>query len=97
VYVRTYNVCEFQWDPRKAEENLAKHGVDFADAVGVFFDSLAITIQDLHQEEERFVTIGMDFLGRVLVVVFAWRGSQIRIISARRAGGAERREHEGSL
>jgi uncharacterized DUF497 family protein len=70
--------------------------VDFADAVGVFFDALAITIPDLHQEEERFVTLGMDFLGRVLVVVFAWRGSQIRIISARRASRTERREYEES-
>jgi hypothetical protein len=47
----------------------------------------------LHQEEERFVTIGMDFLGRVLVVVFAWRGTRIRIISARRASRTERREY----
>ena len=90
-------MCEFQWDPRKANANVAKHGVDFADAVGVFFDSIAITIPDLHQEEERFVTIGMDFLGRVLVVVFVWRGSQIRIISARRASRTERREYEDSL
>jgi uncharacterized DUF497 family protein len=90
-------MCEFHWDPRKAKTNRAKHAVDFSDAVGVFFDSTAITIQDLHQEEERFVTVGMDFLGRVLVVVFAWRGSQIRIISARRASRTERREYEGSL
>ena len=86
----------FQWDPKKARANRAKHDVDFADAVGVFFDALAITIPDLHQEEERFVTLGMDFLGRVLVVVFAWRGSQIRIISARRASRTERREYEES-
>ena len=89
-------MCKFQWDPRKANANVAKHGVDFADAVGVFFDPIAITIPDLHQNEERFVTIGMDFLGRVLVVVFAWRGSQIRIISARRASRTERREYEES-
>ena len=57
VYERTYILCEFQWDPRKAKTNLAKHGVDFADAVGVFFDSLAITIPDPHHGEERFVTI----------------------------------------
>lgn len=97
VHDCTYVMYEFQWDPMKAKANLAKHSVDFADVVGVFFDSLAITILDLHREEERFVTIGMDFLGRVLVVVFAWRGSQIRIISARRAGRTERREYEDSL
>jgi uncharacterized DUF497 family protein len=90
-------MCEFQWDPRKARANLAKHGVDFADVVGVFFDALAITIPDLHDQEERFVTIGMDFLGRVSAVVFAWRAGQIRIISARRASRTERRECEDSL
>ena len=88
---------EFQGYPRKAEASLAKHGVDFADAVGVFFEALAITISDLHQEEEPFVTIGKDFLGPVPVVVFAWRGSQIRIISVRRASRTKRREYEDSL
>jgi len=44
---------------RKARANRAKHGVNFADAVGVFFGSIASTIPDLRQMEERFVTRGL--------------------------------------
>jgi uncharacterized DUF497 family protein len=46
-------------------------------------------------EEDRFVAIGMDALGRILVVVFTWRGDDIRIISARKATPNERRQYEG--
>jgi uncharacterized DUF497 family protein len=45
--------------------------------------------------EERFVTIGMDALGRILVVVFTWRGQHIRIISARKTESHERKQYEG--
>jgi uncharacterized DUF497 family protein len=90
-------MIEFEWDPKKANTNVRKHGVDFADAVGVFLDQCAITISDTNEEEERFVTIGMDFLGRTVVVVFAWRGDRVRIISARRANGMERKEYQDSL
>jgi len=54
----------YQWDPRKAASNLEKHGVDFADAVGVFEDEWALTVKEEYVEgEQRFVTMGMDFLG----------------------------------
>lgn len=85
----------YLWDPAKARINLRKHGIDFADAATVFSDNYALTIPDDHPEEERFVTVGMDSLGRVLVVVFIWRGQHIRIISARRAEGHERKQYEG--
>jgi uncharacterized DUF497 family protein len=85
----------YQWDPLKARSNLRKHGVEFADAVLVFGDDLAITIEDHHPDEDRFVTIGRDGLGRVLVVVFTWRGESIRIISARKAMERERKQYEG--
>ena len=74
-----------EWDPRKAAANLKKHGVDFADAVTVLHDEQAITIRDDGGDEERFVTIGMDALGNVLVVVYTWRGERPRLISARKA------------
>ena len=85
-----------EWDPRKAAANLKKHGVDFADAVTVLHDEQAITIRDDEGEgdEERFVTIGMDALGNVLVVVYTWRGERPRLISARKAKPRER-EHYG--
>ncbi|AUB41415.1 Ribonuclease toxin, BrnT, of type II toxin-antitoxin system [Nostoc flagelliforme CCNUN1] len=50
----------YQWDRDKAAANLRKHGVDFADAVTVFSDDLAITITDERFDEERFITIGID-------------------------------------
>jgi hypothetical protein len=85
---------DFQWDARKAAVNLQKHDVGFADAVGVFFDDLALTIDDEGSAEERYVTVGMDPLGRILVVVYTWRGKAIRIISARRADAGERKQYE---
>ena len=75
---------EYEWDPQKAAANLRKHQIDFADAVGVFEDSLAITVSDDRHEEARFVTLGTDFLGRLLVVAYTWRGENFRIISAER-------------
>ena len=77
--------------------NLRKHRIDFADAVTVFEDEFAVTIDDDEPEEKRFVTIGMDALARVLVVVYTWRGPNIRIISARKAGAEERRQYEEGL
>jgi len=61
---------ELEWDSRKAAANLSKHGVDFADAATVVYDDQAITIPEERSGEERFVTIGMDALGRILVVVY---------------------------
>ena len=62
----------YQWDLDKAVSNQDKHDVDFADAVGVFEDEWAMTIEEQYVEgEQRYVTMGMDFLGRVLVVVYA--------------------------
>ena len=85
----------YQWDPRKAASNQEKHGVDFADAVGVFEDEWALTIKEEYvEDEQRFVTMGMDFLGRVLVVVYTYRGEAIRLISARMATRRERRAYE---
>ena len=83
-----------EWDSRKAAANLKKHGVDFADAATVLYDDSAITVRDDEAGEERYVTIGMDALGRVLVVVYTWRGSRPRFISARTATPQERQEYE---
>ena len=76
----------FQFDPTKAASNLAKHGVSFADAEGVFSDPLAAHEVDPDAEgEERFVALGLGNAGYVLVVIYAIRGNEIRPISARRA------------
>jgi hypothetical protein len=86
---------DYQWDEHKARSNLQKHGIDFVDAVSVFEDEMAITIEDDYPEEERFVTIGMNAVGQILVVVYAYRGNIIRLISARRATSYECRQYEG--
>ncbi len=85
---------DYQWDPRKALSNLRKHNVSFADAVTVFSDDNSITIEDDFPGEERFVTIGLDTLGRILVVVYNYRENTIRIISARKATSRERKQYE---
>ena len=78
-----------------ADSNLKKHGIDFADAVGVFEDEWALTIKEHYVgNEQRFVTIGMDFLGRTLVVVYTYRNHDIRLISARTATKREREIYE---
>ena len=85
---------EFEWDEEKAIANFRKHGVDFADAALVLEDEFAFTIRDLYSgDEERFVTLGHDPRGRLLVVV-TWRGERIRLISARETTSKERRDYE---
>ena len=86
---------DYEWDDRKARSNLEKHGVDFADAVSVLEDELALTVPDAEAPERRFVAIGEDSLRRILVVVFAERLGRIRIISARKATRPERQQYEG--
>jgi uncharacterized protein len=89
-------MIDYEWDPDKAATNLQKHGISFADAVSVFSDEFALTMADEVADEERFVTLGMDAFGRLLVVVYTWRGEQrIRLISARKATGPERKQYEG--
>ena len=88
---------KYQWDQKKTESNYKKHGVYFSDAVSVFSDDLAITIDDDYPNEQRFVTLGMDSFGRILVVIYTWRGDEIRIISARKATPSERKQYEVSL
>jgi uncharacterized DUF497 family protein/uncharacterized protein (DUF4415 family) len=63
-----------EWDPKKAASNLKKHGVRFADAYSVLEDPQALTIDDQHPDEQRHLTVGVDTLGRVLVVSYTWRG-----------------------
>jgi uncharacterized protein len=87
----------YEWDPDKAKANLLTHHIRFADAVIALEDERALTIRDVYSEqEERWVTLGMDAFGRVLVVVYTWRAENIRLISARLATPRERRQYEKS-
>jgi uncharacterized protein len=84
----------YQWDSNKAASSLDKHGIDFADAVSVFSDDLSLTASDERFAEERFSTIGIDSLGRILVVVHTCRENEIRLISARQATRKESTQYE---
>jgi hypothetical protein len=84
----------YEWDPNKAITNIEKHGIDFADAVTVFNDLNAVTIDDPDYDEQRFITIAMDTFGRILVVTYTWRGDIIRLITARKATKRERKQYE---
>jgi uncharacterized DUF497 family protein len=86
------------WDPIKAKTNRADHGVSFPDAEAVLYDPRGITREDERAEgEQRFVTVGLDALGRVLVVVYTYRGDAIRIISARKATRNEVKTYERGI
>ena len=87
---------KFEWDKRKAQQNLRKHRVDFAEASTVFGDTLSITIPDPDhsEDEERWVTIGLSNRQRLLVVVHTDAEETIRIISARPVDRLERRNYE---
>jgi uncharacterized protein len=90
-------VLRFTWDSTKAERNLRKHGVSFAEASSVFGDRLALDIDDpVHSENEfRYVILGNSDRRRLLVVVYTEpKTDTIRIISARRAAPHERRDYE---
>ena len=81
---------DIEFDPAKARSNLRKHRVSFADAEQALRDPFAVTVDDPDAEgEQRFVTLGMDTLGRVLVVVHTARGDRVRLVSARKASKRE--------
>ena len=85
---------DIEFDPSKAASNVRKHGVSFVDAEQALRDPLAVTIEDPDAEgEPRFVTLGMDSLGRILVVVYTHRGERIRLISARKASRGESEQY----
>ena len=84
----------FEFDPAKARANLQKHGISFAHAKQALRDPMALTMDDPDAlEEQRFVTLGMDALGRVLVVIHTLREEQTRLISARKASRGEAKNY----
>ena len=86
----------FEWDDEKDRKNIAKHGIGFRTAILVFEDPNRVDIYDVFHsmDEDRFLTIG-EIAGTFIVVtvVYTERSDDIRIISARRATKAERKEY----
>jgi len=87
----------FEWDPRKATANRAKHGITFLEAQTVFSDEGALLLDDPEPVagEDRFVLLGLSAKLRVLVVIHCYRKAEhvIRIISARKADRLERQQY----
>jgi len=83
---------KFQWDPRKAKLNLARHEVSFEEATTVFRDPLSVTAADPDHsiDEMRFLTFGLSSMGRLLQISHTERGELIRIINARIATAREK-------
>lgn len=88
-------MSSFEWDERKAVDNIAKHGVGFEAARSVFGDPNALTFFDaLHSDsEDRFITLGHSLDGTLLVVVHTDRGESTRIVSARPATRREQKAY----
>jgi uncharacterized protein len=85
----------FEWDPDKADLNLKKHGVDFADAAVSLTDPRALTVDDPGGKgEERFISLALSPAGVVLVTVYTYVGENIRLISSRKASPGECRAYE---
>lgn len=98
---------QFEWDPVKALRNAREHGVSFERAATVFLDPRAMSIfDDEHsEEEERWITLGLDRAGVLLVVSHTFRKenddrreacAKIRLISARRADRKEAAQYQGT-
>lgn len=85
---------DLEFDPDKPRANQQKHGISFAHAEQALRDAFALTIEDPDAvDEQRFVTRGMDALGRVLVVIHTRRGDRVRLISARKASHGEAEQY----
>ena len=85
---------DIEFDPAKAKANLHKHKVSFVHAEQALRDRFAFTIEDPDSnDEQRFITLGMDALGRVLVVIHTPRGERTRLITARKASKGESEQY----
>jgi uncharacterized protein len=84
----------FEWDPRKASENVRKHGITFAEAATCFEDEYAVFLEEI-AFPNRIAIIAHSKNDRLLFSVFAEReNDRIRIISARKVTPPERRRYE---
>ena len=89
---------KYEWNKLKAQGNIQKHGIDFADAVIALEDEDALTIEDNDADEQKFKTLGMGATIKVLFVVHAEQNENcIRIISARKADNKEIKQYYKGL
>ena len=89
---------KFEWDRKKAESNLAKHGISFEEARTVFYDENARLIDDPDHsgEEDRIILMGISQCLRIITVCHCYRDEdRIRLISARKATKEEKQSYQG--
>jgi len=83
------------YDPVRREVNLRRYEIDLADVEDVFTDIFALTQENQDNGKVRFVTLGTDSFGRLLVVTYTYHGqSDVRVLSARHANEHEQRCYE---
>jgi len=86
------------WNSVKAKSNRLKHRIFFSEVEPVFYDPRAISFEDIDSKGEvRYVVMGLDSLGRIVVVVYTYRNTTIRLISARKASKAEQKVYEKGI
>ncbi len=92
-------ILEFEWDSKKGEANLSKHGISFHEALTVFRDPLAWIFDDEDHsiEEQREIVIGQSAKARLLLVCFTARTDRVRIFSARKVTRRERGDYEENV
>ena len=90
---------KFEWDKNKATRNKKKHQVSFNEASTIFNDPLFITFYDEEHSinEERYITIGMSRLKKLLLVAHTDDNGHYRIISARKVTRSERMFYEEGI
>ncbi len=90
---------EFIWDPGKAASNLRRRGISFHEAATVFSDLLSTTVYDPDHsvEENRYITVGISYRARMLMVAHTEQNDHVRIISVRELTRRERRQYEEGI
>jgi uncharacterized DUF497 family protein len=89
---------EIRWDPQKVEANFRKHKIRFSDAESVLFDPMTLTIEGrIIDQEQRFLSVDSDALGRIVVIVYTYHDDTIRLISARKATLKEGKYYEKGI
>ena len=87
----------FEWDENKNIINKSKHNISFEEAQTVFYDEMALVIDDPDhsEQEDRFIILGLSNQAKLLVVCHCYRASDtvIRIISARKATKTESNQY----
>jgi uncharacterized protein len=92
---------QFEWDPVKARQNARKHRITFERGATVFSDPNALSLfdKDHSDEEERWITLGVDETGALLVISHTYEEvaetcARIRLISVRKATTNEKKQYQ---